>query len=478
MTSCKSYSIEEFSQLQQKVKGVSILNINIRSLRKNFSKLNLFLESIDHKFDLICLTETFIYDNETLFFTLNNYVFVGKTRETRGGGVGIFVHKSLEVSRGRLAVAGSEALLLTVGGAGWASSYKITLLYRQPSAEVGEFLESLEEHLFTTGNNPHIILGDINIDTSSSDTRISNDYISLIHSFNFINTITVPTRISEQKSSILDHILINFDSTYISGAIYTDISDHLPSFIVLNPSSFPDKSKPTYCKHMTIDKTECVKLVGKINWEFLYNINDTEEATSAFTQKLKEIVNACSKVKSMPKMKLSNHETKKWITPALKHKIKKKNRLFRKVCLSPLNSRLRSKYVVLRNEVTRDLKRAKIKYFEERLNSFNSSHEMWKFLKTETGFNFNTKAENPTLRLLNPANDSFVEGTAVADLFNAHFSTIGNKLASRFSDSPGLFTAGEPERSSGVTESFEFSAITPERFLMLWKSLMLIKPLA
>jgi hypothetical protein len=466
MTSCTAYTIEEFNQLQQHTRQLSILNLNIRSLRKNFSQLNMFLDNIEFSFDLICLTEIFIYDNETKFFTLNNYVFLGMTRESRGGGVGVFVHRSLEVGRGRLGVAGSEALLLSVGGAGWASSYKLTLLYRQPSAEVGEFLESLEEHLFASGNEPHIILGDINIDTSSSDTHTQN-YLNLINSFNYTNVITVPTRISPQKSSTLDHILINFDSHYSSGTIYTDISDHLPSFILLKSSSPSDKATPT-SKLTFIDKSKCIELVEEIDWEFLYDISNIEELTSVFSDKIKEILHACSKTAYKSKINQKSQQTKKWITPLLKHKIKAKNRLFRKVCQSPLNDKLRSKYVALRNEITRELKSAKLIYFGEKFKNFKSSYDMWKFIKAETGFSFNHKKdENSSLKLLDPVNNTFVEGTAaVADIFNSHFSTVGEKLASKFShlSDPILHSSDQEHGAvSMVNTHFKFNTITPEQ---------------
>ena len=50
-----------------------------------------FLHSFTKPFDLICLTEKFLYNDEISSYSLNGYYFVGKQRSTRGGGVGVYV---------------------------------------------------------------------------------------------------------------------------------------------------------------------------------------------------------------------------------------------------------------------------------------------------------------------------------------------------------------------------------------------------
>lgn len=434
MSCCKSYTLDQLNHLTTTNDlHVSVLNVNIRSLRKNFDKLEAFLDSLNFSFDLICLTETFVDEHEARFFALDNYMFLGQPRNSRGGGVGVFVRRTLEAGREHLAVAGAEALLFTVVGAGWASPYKITVLYRQPSAGLGDFLESLEEHLFASGNPPHIILGDFNIDTSH--TSCNHDYLNLISSFNFTNTITIPTRISPQKSSIIDHILINFDVDYSSGTVYTDISDHLPSFflahLALSAAPAPSEIPSTF---QVIDKPRCIALIEELDWNYLYDLDSVEDMSSVFSTKLKEAIDACTETRPLTRQPRSRGNLKPWITPLLKRKIKTKNRLFRMVCDSPLNTKLRTKYVSLRNTLTKELKAAKLDYYTETFNSFRNSSEMWKFLKTVNGFRNNKNSDNQISELFDPVTNTNVSGPAVADILNRHFSTIGETLASKFTD--------------------------------------------
>ena len=64
--------------------------------------------------------------------------------------------------------------------------------------------------------------------------------------------ITIPTKINNQKNTVIDNIFTNNINPDIkSGNITLAISDHLPSFIVIpkqKTKSFPQKSKPFYKK--------------------------------------------------------------------------------------------------------------------------------------------------------------------------------------------------------------------------------------
>ena len=79
-------------------KGFSILNLNIRSMPKNFIKFITTFRSIDHQFDLITITETWLNSNTEKLYQIEGYTPVFLSRDTkskkskkRGGGVCIFI---------------------------------------------------------------------------------------------------------------------------------------------------------------------------------------------------------------------------------------------------------------------------------------------------------------------------------------------------------------------------------------------------
>ena len=91
-TECKSYSTESFNSLQiaNMANSLSLPCINIRSLRNKFFDFVNFLSSLNCKFDLICITELWIHENEANFFHISNYTFTCASRSSRGGGVGVY----------------------------------------------------------------------------------------------------------------------------------------------------------------------------------------------------------------------------------------------------------------------------------------------------------------------------------------------------------------------------------------------------
>jgi len=73
-------------------------------------------------------------------------------------------------------------------------------------------------------------MGDFNLDCLSYQTNAHvTDYIDLLFSYGFLQTVTRPTRVTSHSAKIIDHIVSNcpefLNSTYI---FVEDISDHFP----------------------------------------------------------------------------------------------------------------------------------------------------------------------------------------------------------------------------------------------------------
>ena len=69
-----------------------VLNFNVRSLSKNFNKLQLFLDSLKCDFNVLVLTETWLTDDNKNLFSFpgyEGYYFIRHGK--RGGGVSIFL---------------------------------------------------------------------------------------------------------------------------------------------------------------------------------------------------------------------------------------------------------------------------------------------------------------------------------------------------------------------------------------------------
>ena len=75
---------------------MSILDLNIRSLPKNYDRLVLFLNKLKLNFKVIILTETWLSQSNKDDYPLSSYSSFHSVRDTRGGGVSIYYNKEFD----------------------------------------------------------------------------------------------------------------------------------------------------------------------------------------------------------------------------------------------------------------------------------------------------------------------------------------------------------------------------------------------
>ena len=83
--------------LSNSSKGKSEFRIfyqNIRSLKNKIAEIEILTNN--YKADLLILTETWITEQEKLFYNINNYNSFYSCRKRQGGGLGLFLHDSFE----------------------------------------------------------------------------------------------------------------------------------------------------------------------------------------------------------------------------------------------------------------------------------------------------------------------------------------------------------------------------------------------
>ena len=183
----------------------SILNVNIRSLPKNFPNLVCFLPQIKLRFTLIAVTETWLSDDDNGLYSLTGYNHVSLNRKGRGGGIRIYFSQELNVniletltgifnSHESLSV---EILMPSMG------NLNVIAVYRPPSKHISGFNTFIHTEFFQRFYKPtmkYILTGDINIHYNESNTYESthvSDYYSYFQSHLFKFHITNATRLSD-----------------------------------------------------------------------------------------------------------------------------------------------------------------------------------------------------------------------------------------------------------------------------------------
>ena len=92
------YSTEQFPKPDNN-NLISLLHVNIRSLPKCFDQLEVFLQSISHKFSVIALSETWLKTVPHSYYFLPGYELIvnNRTGNKAGGGVALYVSRDLDV---------------------------------------------------------------------------------------------------------------------------------------------------------------------------------------------------------------------------------------------------------------------------------------------------------------------------------------------------------------------------------------------
>ena len=106
----------------------------------------------------------------------------------------------------------------------------ICIVYRPPNNDKKVFFDDFDNllHKLNLENKNIYFMGDFNIDLLC-DNDITADLNTLLNVHAMFSTITKPTRIDRNTSTLIDNIFTNIsDNNIEAGLIYSEISDNLP----------------------------------------------------------------------------------------------------------------------------------------------------------------------------------------------------------------------------------------------------------
>ena len=219
-------------------------------------------------------------------------------------------------------------------------------VYRHPDqTKMIEFIEKFSNSLSDLSHTKKVyyILGDFNINLHRDNRMNSaNLYINSILSHGAIPLITKPTRISNNSSTIIDHIITNDSKHELQSFIVkSDLTDYYPIFCVINKNStnskknieqffYRNKTKfcsESFCKELQTDldnyfshrPTLSNENFNKLFNNFVHIISHSIDTHAP----LRPILRRMRKLLQKP-----------WITKGLLTSIKKKRRMFKSHFLS------------------------------------------------------------------------------------------------------------------------------------------------
>ena len=320
---------------------LSILNINIRSVPKNFNMLLSLLSISKIQYTVIVLTETWLKDSDDSLYNITGYSHISLNRKNghKGGGVRIYFStaiKLITIDNNLTGIFDSHECLSCELALDKKQKLHIIGIYRPPKCNIKKFNKHLKTNKISKNNSNSdiikIIIGDMNIPYFANNIHNSRDqteYFDLFISNLFKFHITKPTRLGKNgtNDSIIDHIWSNYFSESQSFTVNYKISDHLPNLVILD---YNICSKPSKSIFFNFNENNVTKFLKNKANEF-YHLMKMEFNDSGSTEYCWNEIMRITK-KYFP-IKTKQTSTKKrsapWLTKNMRDCINTKHKLYK-----------------------------------------------------------------------------------------------------------------------------------------------------
>ena len=431
---CLNYDIKSASNcLSDTSKSLSVLNINIRSLVKNYDNFLIFLDRMGHDFDFIILTESWLTENNRNNYPISGYKCHTTVRtDSIGGGVAIYCKESYTckvlISEANCSI---ETLFISAFHGSFIFPLVIGGIYRPPGNRyVDGFYNKLENILNSPAviNKKIIIAGDLNINLLNTNDIKTKNLINSMNSFNMNPLITLPTRYSlnndknRLRLTLIDHIFSNINLPTKNGVIEYTMSDHYPNFSLFQ-YFFKSSPQYTYSTFRNFSVTNKSKFIENIrNADFNVQPNDSlglSEITSEFINKIENIFNKCFPIcKKRISVKRLNSP---WLSNALIKSIDQCHKLNKQCRLGYLDKQTFNQY---RNKLNSLVRSSKCKYYKGKFDNFkNDMRKTWKNINNLLQNKMKARKIHMHLNGTQYNNDS-----DISNAFSRYFSEISGEL--------------------------------------------------
>ena len=380
------YTIDKFNRnFSANNNDLSIFHVNIRSLNANGDILSGFLSTLNRKFQVICLTETFVKDTEASFLQFNDYNIIHSTRTgRRAGGAALLIKKSFDfevIHEATVNLPFIESVFVKIKQTN-CNPVIVASVCRPPNSNFSNFLNFMEQTLssLVNLNCDKILMGDYNLDLLkiNDDTQSASFYNSM-NSYSLIPTILKPTRETNNSCTVIDNALVSNLQNFHSGIFKIDLSDHYPIFIIYSNCNYPEQNLPIKISYRNVNSlalnniSEAIR--ADINSE-LFNPDQTSVnfATKLLHERILLRYNIYCPIKT--KFLSPKKHEKPWITPNVKFYIKQRESYF---LLSKRDLITRVQYNYFRNFVTNLIKTSKKNYYQTAFDHVKSdTKKTWK----------------------------------------------------------------------------------------------------
>lgn len=367
-----------------------IFHQNIQCIKNKTLDIEVYLSTLPVLPHLLCITEHWCLESEIDQIILNHYdlkSYFVRSASLHGGSC-IFVKDDLSYER----IEGISSLSVEnhiecSAVASTTTKMIIICVYRPPKGSTEVFLKGVAdifEHCQSKFQNHRVVFcGDFNIDllTDNMNSKLFRD---IVKSFNMHPTVSEPTRVFKNSSSLIDNIFINPSDfmDFESSVCWSGLSDHLGQIIYLHAGADnePKKQKCVYKTIISESKLATfrdVLVVGE-SWSGVYASKQPDDAYDYFSGVLVSL----SK-RLFIRKKVQYHKENQWITKGIRVSSKRKSELYYLYCRGFIKKDYYKLYCKILKNVVTQAKR--IHNNSIILNAKNKCKQMWSTIRTNSG---------------------------------------------------------------------------------------------
>ena len=204
------------------------------------------------------------------------------------------------------------------------------------------------------------LMGDFNRDLMQ--TNIKQSWVEYMESFGLHQIVNMPTRVTDQSATLIDHIYSNTHANILTIAVpHLGLSDHFPVFVSRKTNGSCDvKNTPytiSYRSFKNFDENKFIDDLKSTPWDIIKVFDDVNDIVETWSNLFCEIVD-----KHLP---LRQHRVKrkqqpKWLTADINDAFKTRDRF------KSLNNQ--EQYKIWRNKVSKMIKASKKRQYSEIIN--------------------------------------------------------------------------------------------------------------
>lgn len=440
---CNYYTNEDFNSSFSGLSSyLSFLHLNISSLPKHLDELDTLLNSLDHNFKVLGISETRLTETSIPHnIEINGFKtpYLTSTKASAGG-TALYVSKDVESKprKDLSSIAYSDKELeSTFCELVFETQENIIVgcIYKHPTLRTDTFTQNFFLPLLQKvckENKRLVLLGDFNINLLEYGTsNLVNEFADSLHSYFLLPSISLPTRITETSGTLIDNIFFTpsqYNTT--SGNLLVGLSDHLPQFLIFQQKFQRQTRNKWYRCWKNFDETKFSEDFSKIDWNQKLELdkNDPNLAFDNFFKITDSMVNEHAPMKKLS-IRQSKKMNKPWVTKGIRISIDKREKLLNlstKEKDQNAKNVLRNQYKVYRNQIVKLTRLSKINYYKSYFNSnIKNSKNIWKGVNELIDKN---KSRNQDKISLNINGVIYTDPLKVADELNKHFTTIADKI--------------------------------------------------